>query len=289
MFARKNIRKLNQKGFSHLVLPFLIIVTIGAIGTYVLLRTHADSVTTSTQPTVLESPAVKLSDPLHFNDTWWYWPAKAAGYTKYTIYVTPKADGTPDGYFFSTGFYFQHQVGVSGFGYLGIQTNVQGLNAKGSIFSIWGSTKAIGGQQETNFSEVGGSGWSVRDGYNWKVGTKYQLTLQYLSTSSAGNIWGAYVGNISTGVQNRIGELVTPKSFGMLSDVTNSFHERYSGQTNTCALHYSEVEFTNPYMDGGTVVPESYTNYQPNVEGCTNYQTINIPGGYESAIGGKVN
>ena len=52
-------KKLNQKGFSHhLLLPVAIMLLVGAIGTYVLKKSHAEPLPVSTplQSTVLDSP-----------------------------------------------------------------------------------------------------------------------------------------------------------------------------------------------------------------------------------------
>ena len=51
-------------------------------------------------------------------------------------------------------------------------------------------------------------------------------------------------------------------------------------------MQFSEVEFTNPLFDG-SVSPTGHTNYQPDVTPCSNdYGTVDISGGYESAVGG---
>lgn len=49
--------KLNQKGFAHWIVPILVIVAIGAIGTYLLSASHADSAQASVVVTNVGSGA----------------------------------------------------------------------------------------------------------------------------------------------------------------------------------------------------------------------------------------
>lgn len=39
------LKKLNAHGFSHIVLPLLVVVAVAAVGTYVLVKSHADPLT----------------------------------------------------------------------------------------------------------------------------------------------------------------------------------------------------------------------------------------------------
>jgi hypothetical protein len=49
--------KLNQKGFAHWIVPILVIVAVGAIGTYLLTASHADSAQASVVVTNVGSGA----------------------------------------------------------------------------------------------------------------------------------------------------------------------------------------------------------------------------------------
>lgn len=250
--------------------------------------------TTVTGTTSNTSTAVALSVPTHFDDTWWNWPSSTSGYSDYTINITPEADGSPDGYFFSSFFIFVNGgtpytgTGV-GYGYLGLQTEAEaGFTGKDDIFSIWGATSASDAQYMTTFTE-GSSGWSGRNSYPWVVGSMYTLKVGYLSTQSDGEHWEAWVTDDSTCVTSEIGQLVVPTSFGMLSNVTVSFHERYAGPVTSCSvMQRSDVEFTDPLFDD-SITPTGYTNYPANVTGCTaDYGVEDIPGGFRSVIGGSL-
>lgn len=52
------ITQLDQDGISHLILPIVAVLLVGVVGTYMLVASHADSVTTSVSPTA----AVDTSD-----------------------------------------------------------------------------------------------------------------------------------------------------------------------------------------------------------------------------------
>ena len=51
------LKKLAEKGFSHLIVPVVVVVGVASVGTYILVASHADSVTPnpyacSSQPTI---------------------------------------------------------------------------------------------------------------------------------------------------------------------------------------------------------------------------------------------
>jgi hypothetical protein len=259
----------------------------GAALVYIGTASKDYSVSFDGLPGLVEGKAAVFADPTHFDDTDWSWPGSSPGYTDYTIDITPEADGSPDGYFFANYFQFMHPSSVGGYGYLGLQNNVQGINGRGDIFSLWGSTSGSGATIITKFSE-GSVGWSDRNSYVWIVGQTYRLAIRYLSTDSAGEHWGGYVTNLTNNIRTEIGELTVPASYGLLDNVnTISFHERYSGQTSNCAaMHFSEARFTNPLFDN-SVKPSGYRNTHPDIATCAgHYGTINVTGGFDSAIGG---
>jgi hypothetical protein len=308
------LKKLHSK-----VAPVAIILIIAVLGFYILTASHAqgpyantnisagtlscgaiqdtdsgadnnDAVRFGPLPTTVagtttENTTAQVFGLGAFDDSYWYFPASTSGYTTLTMNVTPEADGSPDGYFFATEFYFES--GTADTGYMGIQTISTGIGSKGDIFSIWGAVSASDAQYITPFTE-GTSGLSTRNAYNWVVGHMYTFTVQYLSTQSDGEHWESLVTDDTTCIQSVIGQIVTPTSYGLLTGSIGSFHERYSGETTSCsAMGLSDVEFTNPVMDG-SVVPYDYENVIPDVTGCSSYYGVeNIPGGYRSVIGGQ--
>lgn len=103
------MKRLNHKGISHLLVPLLIVVAVGIVGTYLLVSSHADSVTAPTSTTagtnLIYNPADTsvpannwpdesqipevTSEPLSASAS----SASNKGVKKYTITVIGKKDG----------------------------------------------------------------------------------------------------------------------------------------------------------------------------------------------------
>lgn len=274
---------INKYTSTRSLAALIVILAVGVTGIKYITSSHAATYTSST---------VALTTPLHFDDTWWYWPTNPGTSTSLSIYVRPMADGSPNGYFFSTLFIFNnggaaYNPNGVGFGYMGLQTEeATPSTGKGDIFSIWGATSGSGGSVSQSFTE-GQSGWSERNPYPWVVGHIYTLTVEYESTQSGTETWGAFITDGTSGQTTPIGDLIVPASYGMLDNSVATFHELYSGSTSSCSdLTLSSVEFFDPTFNFNDVA-SSHTNYEPNVTGCSgDYGVAEINGGYQSTIGG---
>lgn len=228
-----------------------------------------------------------ITNPTHFDDTYWTWPSTPGGFTEMDTDITPVTDGSPDGYYFSAYYWFTGDYSATG-GYLGLQTEGNNPTGKIVIFSIWGATSSYGPGYNTSGNE-GGVYYTSRITYPWVINHTYDLRLSLMNQASGNNTWTATVTDQTTNIQSLVGNIVVPSSRGNLYDVSGTFHERYSGATASCSdLLESEVEFTNLAADNGAVSPSSHSNVGPSNSACSNYfATQDIQGGVESIIGGQ--
>ncbi len=229
-----------------------------------------------------------LTDPTHFDDTYWTWPNAPSGYTQLDTDITPEADGSPDGYYFSSGFWFTGDPQGYG-GYMGLQTEGDNPTGKIAVFSIWGATSSSGPGYNASGTEVGATYYTSRISYPWTVNNTYDIRIALTSQSSGGNTWTATVIDQTSGVQSLVGNIVTPTSMGNLLDQSYTFHERYAGDTSSCgSLILSEVKFTNLTANNGAVTPSSHSNVAPTNSACAaDFATRDIAGGIETIIGGQ--
>lgn len=229
-----------------------------------------------------------ITNPTHFDDTYWYWPSDPSGYTQMDTDITPVVDGSPDGYYFSAYYWFAGDYPATG-GYLGLQTNGDQPTGKIAIFSLWGATSSTGPGYNGSGTEAGEEYYTSRISYAWTVNTTYDLRIYLVSNASGSETWRGSVINESTGVQSWIGNIVVPSHRGNLYDISSTFHERYSGATASCTdMHESEVKFTNLTANGGPIQTSSHENVQPTGSACSGYfATENIAGGIETIIGGQ--
>ena len=230
-----------------------------------------------------------ITDPTHFDDTYWYFPTNPSGYTQISTNITPIVDGSPDGYYFSSYFLLTNNPGGYG-GYLGLQTEGSQPTGKIAIFSIWGATASSGPGYNASGTESGQTYYTSRIQYQWVINNTY-VTNVYLSSQASGdNTWTATVTDQNTGVQSLIGNIVTPASFGNMQNELVTFHERYSGPTASCSdMQESEVEFTDIRASNGSVAPISQTNEGPSNSACaSDFSTQNISNGIETIVGGQL-
>ena len=201
--------------------------------------------------------------------------------------ITPEADGSPDGYYFSAYYWFSGDYPATG-GYLGFQTEGSQPTGKIAIFSIWGATASNGPGYSASGNE-GGTYYTSRISYPWVVNHTYDLNISLISQSGASNTWAANITDESTGSKSLIGNIVVPSSRGNLYDVSNTFHERYSGSTDSCSsMHQSEATFTGMTANNGSVTPISHSNIQPTGLDCSSsFATRDTSGGIETIIGGQ--
>ncbi len=228
-----------------------------------------------------------IVNPTHFDDTYWYWPSNPSGYTEMSTDITPIVDGSPDGYYFSSYYWFSGDYPATG-GYLGLQTEGTQPTGKIAIFSIWGATSSSGPGYNGSGTESGEAYYTSRINYPWVINNTYKLSINLSSQSGGSETWSATIDDLTTNTFNLIGNIVVPSSRGNLYDISNTFHERYSGATTSCSdMQESEVEFTNLTASNGSISPTSHYNTQPST-GCNgDYATKDIPGGIETIIGGQ--
>jgi hypothetical protein len=234
--------------------------------------------------TVLADP---ITNPTHFDDTYWYWPSNPAGYTSMDTDIIPIADGSPDGYYFSAYYWFSGDYPATG-GYLGLQTEGSAPTGKIAIFSIWGATSSSGPGYNSSGNE-GGVFYTSRITYPWVVNNTYDLNISLSSQSAGSNTWTGTITDTTTHTSSLIGNIVVPSTRGNLYDISNTFHERYSGPTASCSdMQESEVEFLNLTANNGTISPTSHINDGPSGSACAaDFATQDISGGIETIIGGQ--
>src|ERR1700721_1315445 len=129
-----------------------------------------------------------ITNPTHFDDTYWNWPAKSSGYTEMDTDITPLADGSPDGYYFSAYYWFTGDYPSNG-GYLGLQTEGAMPTGKIAIFSIWGAISSNGPGYNGSGTEAGSTYYTSRIQYAWSINQTYDLKLFLTSQSSGSNTW----------------------------------------------------------------------------------------------------
>lgn len=228
-----------------------------------------------------------VTNPTHFDDTYWYWPSSLVGYTSMDTDIIPITDGSPDGYYLSAYYWFSGDYPATG-GYLGLQTEGTVPTGKIAIFSIWGATSSNGPGYNSSGNE-GGVYYTSRITYPWVINHTYDLNIALSSQSAGSNTWTGTVTDTSTHISSLIGNIVVPDTRGNLYDISNTFHERYSGPTANCSdMQVSEVEFINLTANNRTISPTSHTNYGPSGSACAAYfATQDISGGIETIIGGQ--
>lgn len=196
-----------------------------------------------------------ITNPTHFDDTYWYWPSSSAGYTSMDTDIIPIVDGSPDGYYFSAYYWFSGDYPATG-GYLGLQTEGAIPTGKIAIFSIWGATSSNGPGYNAPGNESGAY-YTSRITYPWVTNHTYDLNISLTGQSAGSNTWTGTVTDTTTHVSSLIGNIVVPISRGNLYDISATFHERYSGPTASCSdMQESEVEFLNLTANNGAIHPQ---------------------------------
>jgi hypothetical protein len=235
-----------------------------------------------------KSYADPITDPTHFDDTYWNWPTNSTGYSEMDTDITPLVDGSPDGYYYSAYYWFAGDYPATG-GYLGLQTEGSVPTGKIAIFSIWDATASNGPGYNASGVESGETYYTSRINYPWVVNHTYDLKISITTIGPPSEIWTAWVTDENTGVQSVIGSITVPYSRGFLYDQSSTFHERYSGPTAACSdMQESEVEYTNLTADNGSDSPVSHSNVGPTGSACaSDFATKDITGGIESIVGGQ--
>ncbi|HEY5268353.1 MAG TPA: hypothetical protein VII94_04425 [Candidatus Saccharimonadales bacterium] len=209
----------------------------------------------------------------YFDDAYWYWPSNPSGYTEMDAYITPTADGSPDGYYFAN-------ASDAFTGYLGLETEDGALNnSKAAKFTIWGAISSSGPGYNATASQNGSTFYTSQIKYNWVTNHIYDLKVTLTNESTATNTWTAIVTDLTTVTSSTIGSIVTPSSIGTLYNESITFHERYSGVTPSCGnIFHSAVTFSNLTANNGSVSPISHETLPPVDSICNGeYETENMP------------
>jgi hypothetical protein len=137
-------------------------------------------------------------------------------------------------------------TGASYGGYLGLQTNgsrPDGSTGDTAIFSLWNANAVSGGNCGAFGGE--GSGYSCRLAYPIAVNTYYRYRIWRGSADSSGQWWGAWIENMSTGIDTYLGSIRVGSGNTLASGVAN-FVE-YFGTAVTCStVPRSQAVWTQP-------------------------------------------
>lgn len=169
------------------------------------------------------------------NGSWgWNSPISSTGTDQYKITIRPTSTQTQNNYFWSSSFVWSGNPGSGG--YIGLQTRVFPLGARGSIFSMWNTTvaEAVSGGIAKPFDGEG-VGMQTAIPVNWVANRDYQVSIQRDSSRSTTtyNWWVGSVRDLTTGTVSNIGYIRTPTTWGYMIP-NNTFLERY-GASNTCS------------------------------------------------------
>lgn len=231
--------------------------------------------------TALLSYADVISNPTHIIDVQWNYPfggGENYSLTSISTDMTPKLDGSPDGYFYAANFYFSGAtVGppADRLGYMGLQDEGNDGNghiiAKTASITIYGATSgaAASGITETCGNPSGeGQQCNLRDVYTWIPGHTYRFIL-FLQTADNGNgseIWTAQFADVTTNTTVPFGTLNVPTSWKFLGHAIITFHERFTGPTASCSdITPSFVAFSNVTANSGSLAATASSSFSSGV------------------------
>ncbi len=136
--------------------------------------------------------------------------------------------------------------GLSYGGYLGLQTNgnrMDGSTGDTALFSLW-NANAVSGSNCGVFGGEG-SGYSCRLAYPITTGAYYRYRLWRGTSDAAGQWWGAWIENTSTGADTYLGSIRVASGDTLATSVLN-FVE-YFGTAVTCGtVPVSQAVWTQP-------------------------------------------
>jgi hypothetical protein len=137
-------------------------------------------------------------------------------------------------------------TGVSTGGYLGLQTNGQrfgGSTGDTAIFSLWNANAASGPHCGIFGGE--GNGYSCRLAYKISKNTYYRYRLWRLTPDSGGQWWGAWIENMTTGVDTYIGSIRVDARYTLATGVAN-FVEYFGAAVPCNKVPVSKAIWTQP-------------------------------------------
>jgi len=235
-----------------------------------------------------------ITNPTHIIDDQWNLPYTGGNdysLTSLSTDMTPETDGTPDGYFYASNFYFSGAsagVPATALGYMGLQdegNDGQGhILAKTASITIYGatlSTPASGAAGGCGNPSGEGQQCNLRVVYTWVPNHTYRfsLALQTANNGKGSEIWTAKFSDITTGASHQFGTLQVPTSWQYLSHAVVTFHERFSGPTNSCSsIKTSFVKFSNVTTSNGAIAGVASTAYDTgvNTAACPGYLYNNV-------------
>src|SRR5581483_5279023 len=144
--------------------------------------------------------------------------------------------------------FWAHQFGFDGGdgGYVGLQIGSAPNDTKIMLYSIF-NANGHDGPNCGSGTELGTPFHTCRiDPYNWVVGHEYRLRVWVLTTDSQGKWYGAWVKDMATGVENYVGQLRVPLSWGGLHPLV-SWTERFNAAPSACSgIGWSRVQWKFP-------------------------------------------
>lgn len=226
-----------------------------------------------------------ITNPTHIIDDQWNFPS-SSGYKDIRTDITPEADGSPNGYFYASEFYFpgnnsKTPSGGAATGYMGLQD--QGNDSNGhtlpysALIVMYGAVSASASGSAT--SECGnpsgeGYGCSLHLAYDWTLDHTYRFDVSYAGVSGSNNVWEAQFTDLNIGQVIQLGSIDYPSSYGLLAPAVITFHERFSGLTTSCSnIITSFVKFANVTANNGTIAgaPSSTFSSGVNNSECPGY------------------
>lgn len=191
------------------------------------------------------SPTVALGAQQENAHAYAYWNLSADGgiwNVDQSIQVRDPARAT-----FWAGNWQWNNTSLSGGGYFGLQKNgsrFDGTSGSTAIFSVWNATGARGPGCGTFGNE--GIGYSCRIAYPISSDRMYRLRLWRVEADSSGQWWGAWVKDLSTGVEQWIGTIRAPLNATAVARYVN-FTEYFGDAVATPDLvPRSVADYTQP-------------------------------------------
>jgi len=168
-------------------------------------------------------------------------------------------------YFWAQQFWFINGDG----GYLGVQTGgqINGLNTKIAIFSVWQALDAKKANSTNSWAGAfghEGTGFSCKIPFDWRQNIKYRLRLMKNAsdTPPISNSWSAFIQEVSTGIEECIGQILLPSQWGGLTRDSNFFVE-YFLPVNGCEnVPFAQATLHRPNREYGNIIPIEVPTYE---------------------------
>ncbi len=185
--------------------------------------------------------------------SWWTFPS--SGFYNLDQQLTVIGHDPGIHRFWAHQFAFDNSTG--GGGYIGLQVGSAQNGTKIALFSIFGANghsgaSCLSGSEVMNGVPVPFHSCHI-DPYDWTVGHTYRLRVWATNADASGQWYGAWVKDMSTGVENQIGSLRVPLGWGGLQEQV-SWTERFNAAPSTCSgIGWSRVQWGFPTANDGTI------------------------------------